>query len=206
MPPSVPLEVTAPVVTVWVEVATVTVLVEPEAAVAPPSPPVPDVSPPVSSPQAAMAATPTTLKTIAVGRASRAFEPSFLSMVPFYASRGDDPSAYHRPMLRHGPALRHLLLRFASLFAAAQVAGCGGEEAGHDAGGGGGRQLGSTASTGEPEVCPWPGDDPGGLVATGNAVGSVIADVGDLVDQCGIARSLWDFAGGYRIVVLAEGW
>jgi hypothetical protein len=213
MPPSLPLDVTAPVVTVWVEVATVTVLVDPEAAVAPPSPPVPDVSPPVSSPQAAMAATPTTLKTIAVGRASRAFEPSFLSMVPFYASRGEDPSVYHRPMIRPGSRLHRLLLGLASVFSGGVfggglLGGCGGEDAGDPGagGGGGGRQMGATASTGEAEVCPWPGDDPGNLVATGNAVGSVIADVGNLVDQCGIARSLWDFAGGYRIVVLAEGW
>jgi hypothetical protein len=110
-------------------------------------------------------------------------------------------------MPRSASRLLHLL-GLASLFGAGGgLGGCGGDDAGATGtGSGGGRQLGSTASTGEPEVCPWPGDDPGGLVATGNTVGSVIADVGDLVDQCGIARSLWDFAGGYRIVVLAEGW
>lgn len=54
--------------------------------------------------------------------------------------------------------------------------------------------------------CGWEGCDPGDLAGTGTAVGSVIANVTGLVDQCGATRSLWDFAGGYRIVVLAEGW
>lgn len=64
----------------------------------------------------------------------------------------------------------------------------------------------SSASTGEPEVCPWPGEDLGTLVATGNAVGDVIENVSGLIDQCGVTRSLWDFAGGYRILSMTPGW
>ena len=93
---------------------------------------------------------------------------------------------------------------------AAGLLGCGDETA--DPAGGGGSARGATtgaggeAAGGELEACGWEGDDPGGLVATGSAVGDIIANVGGLIDQCGEARSLWDFAGGYRIVVLAEGW
>lgn len=64
----------------------------------------------------------------------------------------------------------------------------------------------SSSSTGEPEVCPWFGEDPGTLVATGAAIGDVIENVGGLLDQCGVARSLWDFAGGYRILSMTPGW
>ncbi len=64
----------------------------------------------------------------------------------------------------------------------------------------------SSASTGEPELCPWFGADPGNLVATGSAVGDVIENVSGLIDQCGVARSLWDFAGGYRILSITTGW
>ena len=64
----------------------------------------------------------------------------------------------------------------------------------------------SSASTGEPEVCPWPGEDPGTLAATGAAIGDVIENVSGLVDQCGVARRLWDFAGGYRILSMTPGW
>ncbi len=64
----------------------------------------------------------------------------------------------------------------------------------------------SSSSTGEPEVCPWFGADPGTLVATGAAIGDVIENVGGLVDQCGVVRSLWDFAGGYRILSMTPGW
>ncbi len=66
--------------------------------------------------------------------------------------------------------------------------------------------VASSASTGEPEVCPWFGADPGTLVATGAAVGDVIENVTGLIDQCGVARSLWDFAGGYRILSMTTGW
>lgn len=69
-----------------------------------------------------------------------------------------------------------------------------------------GVSVSASASTGEPEVCPWFGEDPGGLMATGSAVGDVIENVSGLVDQCGIARSLWDFAGGYRILSITTGW
>ena len=64
----------------------------------------------------------------------------------------------------------------------------------------------SSASTGEPEACAWFGSDPGNLVATGSAIGDVIENVSGLVDQCGVARSLWDFAGGYRILSMTPGW
>lgn len=64
----------------------------------------------------------------------------------------------------------------------------------------------SSSSTGEPGLCAWAGMDPGTLVATGNAIGDVIENVSGLVDQCGVARSLWDFAGGYRILSMTPGW
>lgn len=64
----------------------------------------------------------------------------------------------------------------------------------------------SSTSTGEPEVCPWFGEDPGTLAATGAAVGDVIENVSGLIDQCGVTRSLWDFAGGYRILSITTGW
>ncbi len=66
--------------------------------------------------------------------------------------------------------------------------------------------VSASASTGEPEMCAWLGDDPGGLVATGAAVGDVIENVTGLIDQCGVSRSLWDFAGGYRILSITTGW
>jgi len=66
--------------------------------------------------------------------------------------------------------------------------------------------VASSASTGEPEVCPWPGQDPGGLAATGALVGDVVENVAGLIDQCNVARNLWDFAGGYRILSMTPGW
>jgi hypothetical protein len=90
----------------------------------------------------------------------------------------------------------------------AALAGCGDDAAG--SGGAGGKNLGGVGGAGGGPVergpCAWPGEDPGNLVATGKAPGDVIANVSGLVDQCGVTRSLWDFAGRYRIVVLAEGW
>jgi hypothetical protein len=92
--------------------------------------------------------------------------------------------------------------------------GCG-DDAGSGSGGGAQRSSGSAndavggggaGGSFAGEACGWEGDDPGGLVATGNAVGDIIANVQGLTDQCGETRSLWDFAGGYRIVVLAEAW
>ncbi len=208
MPPSPPPAVTLPCVTVLVTVAvalTVTVAASVDDVVAPPSPPV-LVPSPVSSPHAVMAATATTLMASAAGRASRAPEREFLSILHFYASRAARPRASLTVRARAPTIPAVVRLASLSLVLVAAALGCGGEEAGDASGGGGGGRLGSAATTGEPEVCPWPGDDPGDLVATGNAVGSVIADVGNLVDQCGVERSIWDFAGGYLIVVLAEGW
>lgn len=94
----------------------------------------------------------------------------------------------------------------------AGLVGCGEETAGDAGIGGSARNDGGTtgvggeAPGGELEACGWEGDDPGGLAATGAAVGDIIANVSGLIDQCGETRSLWEFAGGYRIVVLAEGW
>ncbi len=91
---------------------------------------------------------------------------------------------------------------------ATALLGCGDDAPG---GGGGTDRVGdlsdeTTSGGDEAGPCSWAGSDPGDLVSTGNAVGAVVANVGGLVDQCGLTRSLWDFAGGYRIVVLAEGW
>ncbi len=63
----------------------------------------------------------------------------------------------------------------------------------------------TSSSTGGTTLCEWAGVDPGNLVATGNAIGDVIENVGGLVDQCGVTRSLWDFAGGYRILSMTIG-
>ena len=91
--------------------------------------------------------------------------------------------------------------------------GCGDDASG--SGGGASRSAstsgaggigGAGGASGELGECGWEGKDPGDLVATGTTVGSVIANVQGLTDQCGKVRSLWDFAGGYRILVLAEGW
>jgi hypothetical protein len=63
----------------------------------------------------------------------------------------------------------------------------------------------ASASSGDGGLCAWQGSDPGNLVATGSEVGDTIENVSGLVDQCGVPRSLYDFAGGYRILSMTIG-
>jgi len=50
-------------------------------------------------------------------------------------------------------------------------------------------------------ACGWAHNDPGDIVTTGSNFGDVIADF-ELIDQCGEAVSIYDFAGSYQVVHL----
>jgi hypothetical protein len=54
-------------------------------------------------------------------------------------------------------------------------------------------------------ACGWQHNDPGTLVANGNGVGSTVANL-ELVDQCGEATKLWDFAEEYHILYMTAAW
>lgn len=54
-------------------------------------------------------------------------------------------------------------------------------------------------------ACPWPSDDPGTLVATGNGIGDVVENIGDL-DQCGAPYHLWDSFGRWTLVLMPVFW
>jgi hypothetical protein len=53
--------------------------------------------------------------------------------------------------------------------------------------------------------CGWQRRDPGDLVATGNDEGATLENA-QLVDRCGEAVPLWDFAGAYHILFATGAW
>lgn len=54
-------------------------------------------------------------------------------------------------------------------------------------------------------ACGWNRADPGDLVATGNEVGDIIANI-SFIDQCEEEVSLWDFAEEYHILWMTASW
>jgi cytochrome oxidase Cu insertion factor (SCO1/SenC/PrrC family) len=56
-----------------------------------------------------------------------------------------------------------------------------------------------------PYACGWIPRDPGNLVSTGAGEGDTIANL-TLIDQCGEAVKLWDFAGKYHVLFLTAAW
>lgn len=54
-------------------------------------------------------------------------------------------------------------------------------------------------------ACGWSHSDPGDLVSTGADIGDTIVNI-PLVDSCGEAVPLWDFAGTYHILFMTTSW
>lgn len=54
-------------------------------------------------------------------------------------------------------------------------------------------------------ACGWLRNDPGTLSGTGTAIGDTVDNL-SLVDQCGDAVDLWDFAGEYHVLFMTGAW
>ena len=54
-------------------------------------------------------------------------------------------------------------------------------------------------------ACGWPHNDPGDLSSSGAGIGDTVANL-SLVDQCGEAVDLHDFAGSYTLAFMTAAW
>ncbi len=57
----------------------------------------------------------------------------------------------------------------------------------------------------ETYTCGWEKRDPGNLVATGAAIGDVLADL-EFVDQCGESFRIWDMYSKYFLLFYTAAW